>query len=74
MNILIHETFQQTVQGEGHWVGLPVDFIRLAGCPVGCHFCDTGYANGNQVKGYQQKALMWLYQVVNLSQTNNYRN
>lgn len=54
MNILIHETFQQTIQGEGHWVGLPVDFIRLAGCPVGCHFCDTGYADGNQVKGYQQ--------------------
>lgn len=52
--MLIHETFQETVQGEGHWVGLPVDFIRLAGCPVGCHFCDTGYANGNQVKGYQQ--------------------
>ena len=52
--MLIHETFQETVQGEGHWVGLPVDFIRLAGCPVGCYFCDTGYANGNQVKGYQQ--------------------
>jgi hypothetical protein len=24
MNILIHKTFQQTVQGEGYWVGLPV--------------------------------------------------
>lgn len=54
MNIPIHETFQQTIQGEGYWTGKPVDFIRLAGCPVGCHFCDTGYANGNQVKGYQK--------------------
>ena len=36
----------QTIQGEGHWVGLLVDFIRLAGCPVGCWFCDTGYAKG----------------------------
>lgn len=51
MNIPIHETFQQTIQGEGYWTGKPVDFIRLAGCPVGCHFCDTGYANGNQVAG-----------------------
>jgi 7-carboxy-7-deazaguanine synthase len=44
--IPIHETFQQTVQGEGYWAGTPVDFIRLAGCPVGCPWCDTGYADG----------------------------
>lgn len=44
--ILIHETFQQTIQGEGYWAGAVVDFIRLAGCPVRCPWCDTGYANG----------------------------
>lgn len=44
----IHETFQQTLQGEGYWAGTPVDFIRLAGCPVGCPWCDTGYADGGQ--------------------------
>ncbi len=44
--IAIHETFQNTIQGEGYWAGTPVDFIRLAGCPVQCHYCDTGYANG----------------------------
>ncbi len=44
----IHETFQSTVQGEGFWTGTLVDFIRLAGCPVGCPWCDTGYANGGQ--------------------------
>lgn len=44
--IPIHETFQQTVQGEGYWAGAVVDFIRLAGCPVGCPWCDTGYAEG----------------------------
>lgn len=54
MQIQIHETFQQTIQGEGHWTGLPVDFIRLSGCPVGCHFCDTGYANGNQINGFKK--------------------
>jgi 7-carboxy-7-deazaguanine synthase len=42
----IHETFQQTIQGEGYWAGSPADFIRLSGCPVGCSWCDTGYANG----------------------------
>lgn len=44
MPLPIHETFQTTVQGEGYWAGCLVDFIRLAGCPVGCSFCDTGYA------------------------------
>lgn len=46
--IAIHETFQNTIQGEGFWAGTPVDFIRLAGCPVQCHYCDTGYANGGE--------------------------
>ena len=45
-NLLIHETFQETVQGEGHHSGLPVDFIRLGGCSVGCSWCDTGYGDG----------------------------
>ena len=44
----IHETFQSTVQGEGYWTGSLVDFIRLAGCPVGCFWCDTGYADGGK--------------------------
>lgn len=44
----IHETFQSTVQGEGFWTGTLVDFIRLAGCPVGCPWCDTGYQNGGK--------------------------
>lgn len=44
----IHETFQETIQGEGYWVGTPADFIRLAGCPVGCPWCDTGYAAGGK--------------------------
>lgn len=44
----IHETFQSTVQGEGYWTGTLVDFIRLAGCPVSCPWCDTGYSNGGK--------------------------
>ena len=48
VRIPIHETFQMTIQGEGYWAGTPVDFIRLAGCPVRCPWCDTGYADGGK--------------------------
>ncbi len=48
LKLPIHETFQSTVQGEGYWTGSLVDFIRLAGCPVRCPWCDTGYADGGK--------------------------
>lgn len=33
-------------QGEGRYTGYPMTFIRIAGCPVGCPFCDTDYTYG----------------------------
>jgi len=30
-----------TIQGEGFFSGSPAFFIRLGGCDVGCHWCDT---------------------------------
>ncbi|MEL6673608.1 MAG: 7-carboxy-7-deazaguanine synthase QueE [Bacteroidota bacterium] len=30
-----------TLQGEGSWTGTPAYFIRLAGCDVGCTWCDV---------------------------------
>ena len=30
-----------TIQGEGFHSGTPAYFIRLAGCNVGCHWCDV---------------------------------
>ncbi|MEM9935843.1 MAG: 7-carboxy-7-deazaguanine synthase QueE [Bacteroidota bacterium] len=30
-----------TLQGEGAWTGTASYFIRLAGCDVGCHWCDV---------------------------------
>lgn len=33
-----------SIQGESTWAGLPCIFIRLAGCSVGCAYCDTPYA------------------------------
>ncbi|MEI6064728.1 MAG: 7-carboxy-7-deazaguanine synthase QueE, partial [Pseudanabaena sp. ELA748] len=36
----IVETFH-SIQGEGSWMGANAFFIRLAGCDVGCPWCDT---------------------------------
>lgn len=37
------ETFH-SVQGEGLWTGKSAFFIRLAGCDVGCPWCDTKHS------------------------------
>jgi 7-carboxy-7-deazaguanine synthase len=33
-----------SIQGESTWAGLPCAFVRLAGCPLRCTWCDTDYA------------------------------
>ena len=44
----IQEIIPLTIQGEGYHAGRSCCFIRLFGCPVGCWFCDTGYAPGDR--------------------------
>ena len=41
--LYINELFY-SLQGESTYAGLPCVFIRLRGCHLRCHYCDTEYA------------------------------
>jgi len=40
MTVAVHEIFF-SLQGESTYAGLPCVFVRLAGCPLRCAWCDT---------------------------------
>lgn len=48
--LAVEEVFY-TIQGEGPFSGMPALFIRLAGCNLACHFCDTQFES--QAENYQ---------------------
>ncbi len=39
----VNEIFY-SIQGESIYAGLPCAFVRLTGCNLRCHYCDTQYA------------------------------
>ena len=69
MNLLkvnISEIFY-SIQGEGNLTGIPTVFIRLIGCPLRCHYCDTTYSfYGNNIMIFSE-----LLQEVNKYNCNN---
>ncbi|TAN51484.1 MAG: 7-carboxy-7-deazaguanine synthase QueE [Methylococcaceae bacterium] len=44
MNTLRITEIFYSLQGETRSVGCPTVFVRLTGCPLRCHYCDTAYA------------------------------
>jgi len=42
-SLRVNEVFH-SIQGESTRAGLPCVFVRLAGCPLRCSYCDTEYA------------------------------
>jgi 7-carboxy-7-deazaguanine synthase len=54
IRLRITEIFR-SLQGESDSVGFPTTFVRLTGCPLRCHYCDTAYAfHGGQVQSLEQ--------------------
>lgn len=43
VTLRVAEIFR-SLQGEGPSAGTPAHFLRLQGCDVGCHWCDTKYS------------------------------
>lgn len=41
----INELFY-SIQGEGHFTGMPAIFVRFSGCNLKCDFCDTDHEEG----------------------------
>ena len=44
----------KSIQGEGYFTGVPMAFIRFAGCSVGkkvCSYCDTDFDRIDEAKG-----------------------
>jgi 7-carboxy-7-deazaguanine synthase len=41
--MVVTEIFK-SIQGESTYAGLPCVFVRLTGCNLRCHWCDTAYA------------------------------
>ena len=60
-----------SLQGESTSSGLPTLFIRLTGCPLRCHYCDTAYAfqGGEQIELHNLLLAVQQYEPQNICVT-----
>lgn len=42
-SVFVAETFT-SIQGESTWAGYPCFFVRLSGCNLRCHYCDSSHS------------------------------
>ena len=50
----------ESMQGEGHWMGIQCTFVRLAGCNLKCPFCDEAskYEKAEEMSCANAKQIM----------------
>jgi len=54
LSLQVCEIFK-SLQGESTWAGRPCVFVRLTGCNLRCHWCDTPYAyEGGEILSARQ--------------------
>ncbi|CAO0823542.1 7-carboxy-7-deazaguanine synthase [Desulfarculales bacterium] len=56
--LMVSERFL-SIQGESSFAGWPCAFLRLAGCPLRCRWCDTAYARQGGRPLTLNEALGW---------------
>ncbi len=60
--MLVTEIFK-SIQGESTYAGLPCVFVRLTGCNLRCHWCDTAYAFYGGQKMSREEVLSRVHQL-----------
>ena len=57
--LLVSELFV-SIQGESSRAGLPCAFVRLAGCPLACRWCDSSFARAGGDLMEMEEVLAWV--------------
>jgi len=53
----VHSIYK-SIQGEGQLIGLPMVFVRFAGCPLRCKWCDTEEVRASRGKQMSIEQIM----------------